>query len=89
MMHPRDRLRKKNFGCCDDISYIPFFSSMIKKTHWVTPVAREIGLGPTLFLMTMKAFAWLFLFFFLCNIPLILFYYKGSEIANKGRTTPK
>jgi hypothetical protein len=41
---------------------------------WVTPTAVEIGLGPTLFLMTMKAFFWMFVLFSILNIPLILLY---------------
>jgi hypothetical protein len=50
----------------------------VKKSTWVTPCAREIGLGPTLFIMTHKALTYLFLFFFAINIPLIFFYAKGS-----------
>jgi hypothetical protein len=53
----------------------------VKKSEWVTPCAREIGLGPTLFIMTHKALAWLFTFFFIINIPLMFFYAKGSGRA--------
>ena len=50
----------------------------MKRSTWVTPCAREIGLGPTLFIMTHKALLYLFLFFFAVNFPLMFFYAKGS-----------
>jgi hypothetical protein len=56
------------------ISYIPCCKKTILKSKWVTPTAKEIGLGPTLFLMTMKAFFWMFVLFSIINIPLILLY---------------
>ena len=79
--HPRDRYNQEEFkGWCDaDISYIPFWCDpLVWQDEWVTPVAREIGLGPTLFLMTLKAFMWLFLFFTVLNIPLMIFYASGN-----------
>jgi len=79
IMHPRDRARRKEFDWVNtDISYLPLYESSIKKSQWVTPAAREMGVGPTLFLMTQKAFCWLFLFFCILNFPLIFFYAKGS-----------
>lgn len=57
---------------------MPLFAYRIKKTEWVTPCAKEIGLGPTLFLMTMRAFFFLFAFFAIINIPLFLFYLRGA-----------
>jgi len=57
----------------------------MKKSNWVTPCAREIGLGPTVFVMSHKALLWLFLFLFAINVPLMFFYARGSgtaEIAN-------
>lgn len=50
----------------------------INKAKWVTPAAREIGIGPTLFLMTNKAFAYLFLFFIVLNSPLFYYYSTGG-----------
>jgi len=58
-----------------DISYIPCFKKSIRKSEWVTPVAKEIGLGPTLFLMTMKAFFWMFVLFTFASLPLTLLYF--------------
>jgi hypothetical protein len=77
--HPRDREEKTKFDWYNvNISYLPLFASKIKKTEWVTPCAKEIGLGPTLFLMTMKAFFFLFAFFAIINIPLFFFYLRGA-----------
>lgn len=39
---------------------------------------QQVGLGPTLLLMTTKALAYLFLFLTLLNIPVYLFYYSGN-----------
>lgn len=76
-MHPR----KKNgamYGCCEaDISFLPMCMCCIKGNKWITPAAREIGIGPTLFLMTQKAFAYMFFLFMIINIPLIIFYSAG------------
>ena len=55
----------------------------INKARWVTPAAREIGIGPTLFLMTQKAFAYMFAFFVIINLPIFFFYSTGG----KGPTT--
>jgi len=85
--HPRDRHNKEEFKwwCDADISYIPFFCDpLVDQEEWVTPVAREIGLGPTLFLMTLRAFMWLFLFFTIINIPLMIFYASGNMQANEA-----
>ena len=44
----------------------------MKKSNWVTPCAREIGLGPTVFIMSHKALMWLFLFLFAINALILL-----------------
>lgn len=67
------------YNCCDaDISYLPICMCCINRSKWVTPAAREIGIGPTLFLMTVKALAYLFLFLMILNIPLMMFYSTGG-----------
>ena len=70
----------------EDIKFLPISMCQIKKSEWVTPCAREIGLGPTLFIMTHKALAYLFIFFFILNIPLMFFYAKGdgAEASNEN-----
>ena len=74
--HPYDRNTGEKFSWWStDISYFPCCcSSLVGSKNWVTPAAKEIGLGPSIFLMTMKAFSYLFLLFFLLNIPLMFFY---------------
>lgn len=81
-MHPRDRQKKEKFDPINaDLKFLPLSMCQIKKSEWVTPCAREIGLGPTLFIITHKALAYLFAFFLLINIPLMFFYGKGSGRA--------
>jgi len=85
-MHPRDPETKEPFDWFGaDIKYIPLFEQQIKKTEWVTAPAKAIGLGPVLYLHTMKAFAYLFGFFALINIPIILFYVNGQGPAGLAR----
>jgi hypothetical protein len=60
------------------LSYIPVCKGSIKSTKWITPCAKEIGLGPVLFLHTQKAFAYLFALFLVINLPLFFFYARGS-----------
>lgn len=80
-----DREEKERFHWWHaDISYLPLFASKIKKSEWVTPCAKEIGLGPTLFLMTMKAFFWIFCLLAILNIPLMIFYTGGSGTKQEG-----
>ena len=51
--HPRDRENKCKFNWLTvDLSYLPLCQGCVKKNDWVTECAKEIGLGPTLFLMT-------------------------------------
>mmetsp|Transcript_38813 Transcript_38813/g.58999 ORF Transcript_38813/g.58999 Transcript_38813/m.58999 type:complete len:173 (+) Transcript_38813:1237-1755(+) len=94
-MHPRDPETKAAFPWFDtDISFLPMTSKMIKKTEWVTEGAKGIGLGPTLFLFTMKAFIYMFLVFIILSIPLMMFYAKGQgpiglEKVKSGQFTDK
>ena len=84
-MHPMDRKNKIKFPWwSSDINFLPCCKSQIKKSQWVTPVAKEIGLGPTLFLMTQKAFMYLFLLFLILSLPLFFFYAKGNGPKGSG-----
>lgn len=83
--HPRDRREKKKFAPFGaDLSFLPVSTCQINKSEWVTPCAREIGLGPTLFIMTQKAFMYLFLVLTVINIPLFAFYNRGGSLDNMG-----
>jgi hypothetical protein len=84
-MHPMDRKNKIKFPWwSSDIKILPLSKSQIKKSQWVTPVAKEIGLGPTLFLMTQKAFTYLFLLFLVLSLPLFFFYARGNGPKGTG-----
>jgi hypothetical protein len=52
----------------------------IEKEKWVTNVATEIGLGPTLFIMTQKVMCHLFCVLAIINVPLFLFYLRGNGV---------
>ena len=41
-------------------------------------MAKQIGIGPTLFLMSTKALSWLFLILTILNLPVMIFYFNGS-----------
>lgn len=82
--HPRDRVEMKKWTWWKaKIRYLPLplCCNRLKKTRWVTEPAKEIGLGATLFLMTNKAFFWLFVLFALINIPLMGIYMGGNGLS--------
>lgn len=41
-------------------------------------MARKLGLGPSLFLMSTKSIAWLFFVLSLWNLPVMAFFYSGA-----------
>jgi hypothetical protein len=92
-MHPRDKETKEPYSWWGaDLKYMPLCSFQVKNSEWVTDEAKSIGLGPVLFLFTMKALAYLFLFFTIINIPLMMLYVKGEptvedEVAPAGFTS--
>jgi hypothetical protein len=87
-LHPRDPETNEKWSWWGaDIKYVPICSGLIKKTEWVTPEAKTVGLGPVLYLYTMKSFAWLFLFLILLNIPLMVFYVNGQGPYAKERVS--
>lgn len=47
----------------------------------VSPLAKEIGLGPSMFLMSTKALSILFFFLTILNLPVYLFYYQSNDYA--------
>ena len=52
VMHPRNRATRQEldwWGC--EMSYIPLHPFR-KKAQWITPAARELGVGGSLFLLT-------------------------------------
>lgn len=50
-----------------------------------TDLAKQIGIGPTLFLLSTKALAFFFLFISILSVPIMGFYYNGNP-DNAGGT---
>lgn len=49
-----------------------------------TPLAKQLGLGPTLFLMSTKAMFWLFLFLSLIYAPILAIFYTGNAAQSSS-----
>ena len=64
------------FGLFDSLGFLPIGGCCKQDT---TDMAKQIGIGPTLFLMSTKALAWFFFFVTLVNIPVFMFFYNGSQ----------
>ena len=45
----------------------------------IPKILKDIGLGASLFLLTLKAFAWFFFILSIINLPLFLLYTSGNE----------
>ena len=64
------------FDITDNLGTLMPIKSWISET---SPMARQLGSGPSLFLMSTKAFAIFFVFLTILNIPVFRFYYYGKE----------
>ena len=58
---------KVPFGVIENLGTLMPLKSWMGQT---SPMARQLGVGPTLFLMSTKALAWFFLFLTCLNIPI-------------------
>ena len=72
---------KKNisFGLCEEIGvlHLSLFKKILVCINPNTEnLAKNLGLGPSLFLMSTKMMGWFFLFLFLFNVPVMYFYYN-------------
>mmetsp|Transcript_32988 Transcript_32988/g.50481 ORF Transcript_32988/g.50481 Transcript_32988/m.50481 type:complete len:131 (+) Transcript_32988:1290-1682(+) len=47
---------------------------------------RDIGLGPALYLLTLKSLGKIFLSLTILNIPSFIFFYSGTESTNRNLT---
>lgn len=79
--HENGETQKVPFDVLDDLGTLMPIKSWMKET---SPMARQLGVGPTLFLLSTKAFAWFFLFLTVLNIPVFMFYYFGRDKASTG-----
>lgn len=65
------------FPICDNIGTLrPAVGCCPMET---TEMAKQLGLGPTLFLMSTKAMSWFFLFMTILNVPVMAFYLSGND----------
>jgi hypothetical protein len=80
-MHPRNsedvvenkdgKITRKTFSIFGKIGSFGFMKCCASDT---TPMAKEIGIGATMFLMTTKSLSWFFLILTIINLPLFAFY---------------
>jgi hypothetical protein len=68
--------KKQKYGVCENIGAMPFSRYCQKEPR---EGAKEIGLGPTLFLMQTKALAWIFFVLTIINIPLFIFFTTANK----------
>jgi len=47
----------------------------------ITKLSKEINIGPSMFLMTVKQLMWLFFFVSVLNIPLYIFFYQINGVG--------
>ena len=91
-MHPRKSVTKEGKDGHKEVKQVPFnvrdnlgtlspVSFLLGET---TPMARQLGAGPSLFLLSTKAFAWFFVFLTVLNIPLFRYFYYGNTGESGG-----
>lgn len=78
---PDGKTEEVSFGVCENLGTLSPIKALLGKT---TPMARQLGVGPSLFLLSTKAFAWFFVFLTILNIPVFRYYYYGRPDAEQG-----
>lgn len=73
------QLKQVRYGVCEELGILPICKCCVKDT---SSMAKQIGVGPALFLMSTKALSWFFLFLTILNIPVMLFYGLGNSHGN-------
>ena len=70
---------KKRFGLCDNLGSLKVLCYCCrKKDNTISEMAAQIGVGPSLFLMSTKAFAQFFLLISILYLPIFALYYYGD-----------
>jgi len=69
------------FGVMENLGTLSPIKALLGQT---TPMARQLGVGPSLFLLSTKAFAWFFFFLTILHIPIFRYYYYGRQDAEQG-----
>ena len=64
-----------------DFSLFENIGDLVEYEHGkdIPPILKEIGLGASLYLLTLKAFTKLFLVLLLINVPMIVLYFQSEN----------
>ena len=84
-VHPRNE-DAENFGMMESLgSYEnPYFKIPCLKSEPITEMAKEIGIGPTMFLMSVKQLIKIFLVFTMLNMPIYVYLSKTHDVSRTG-----
>ena len=84
-VHPRNE-DAENFGMCQPLgSYDnPYFKIPCIKTDRITEMAKELGIGPTMFLMSLKQLMKVFFLFTILNMPIYVYLSKTHDVSRTG-----
>ena len=84
-VHPRNE-DAENFGMMESLgSYEnPYFKIPCFKSEPIMEMAKEIGIGPTMFLMSIKQLIKLFFIFFMLNMPIYVYLSKTHDVTRTG-----
>jgi len=78
-MHARNPVTGNKFGYCASLGIYP---GEDEHDNELSNLAKEIQIGPSMFLMTVKQLMWLFFFISVLNIPLYYFYFQINEAGD-------
>ena len=79
--------RQESFSIFEDVGTLKVVKCCNER---ISPMAIELGIGPTLFLLSTKAMAWFFFFLTIINLPLFYFYFNGTMVdQNSQGGSPK
>jgi hypothetical protein len=86
--HPTDGNNDSEpFGLCASVGSLPWLCCRSSDDR-ISAMSQEIGVGPTLFLMSAKSLAILFFVLTIINIPCYVFYF-GSSADSASIKTPQ
>lgn len=69
------------FSIFESLGLLPIMMCCNKKP---SPLAQELGIGASLFLMTTRSLGTFFVILTIINIPIFAFYYSGTQSASQG-----
>ena len=80
--HPKKSTDKEseNFGLIGDrLGAYELFTCCSKKKTKISELSKEIGLGPSIFLMSTKSMIFLFFWLTILNLPVYVLFYKAND----------